>query len=170
MDRRAARHPAAAAVLGFVLALGGCAPASETARPSASAVTPSISIPADSGTSGGPSASLPSTTTISWGTIWDAVPSAFPRYPGAEPTQNDGGAASAVLAVPATASVAADWYRSALEAAGYDTEALVGPSEDGSYAIDSTGTNSDCQVRTTIARLGSQTTATILFAAGCPFR
>lgn len=117
-----------------------------------------------------PASTPPGTTATAWGRIWDSVPGSFPRYPGAEPTSTGGGAASAVLDVPASVSVAADWYRQRLEAVGYDTEALGGPLEDGSIVIASVGRDPDCRIQTSLVPRGTRTFATIMFAAACPFR
>jgi hypothetical protein len=127
-------------------------------------------VPDGSSPSAQPGASQPTTTEIAWGRIWDELPPGFPHYPGAEPAETGGGPASATLAVPASASTAADWYRGALTRAGYDTKALSGPLEDGSVVIDSVGGGDpDCRVQTSLVPHGNQAIATILFAAACPF-
>jgi hypothetical protein len=126
--------------------------------------------PAAGGTSEpSPAASPPGTTETTWGRIWDSLPSSFPHYPGAEPTQTGEGAASAVLDIPVNAATAASWYEKALKQAGYATEALSGPLENGGLVIASVGSGSGCRVQTSLVPTGSQTIATILFAAACPF-
>ncbi len=56
-----------------------------------------------------------------------------------------------------------------LAAAGYSTEALSGPSEDGSLVIDSVGTDPACRVQTRIRPLGGTTMITVLYGAACPW-
>jgi hypothetical protein len=148
---------AAGAALAIVSVLGGCVGgASPTPAPaSASGASPALS--------------SPSQTTIEWGTIWDALPAAFPAYPGAEPVDSAAGPASATLTVPADARAATEWWRAALEQGGYGTAEVSGPFEDGSRVIDLKG-NGDCRVQVTVAPTGATTTATILFGAGCPYR
>jgi hypothetical protein len=96
--------------------------------------------------------------------IWDALPAGFPAYPGAQPTETGAGPASAVLQVRATVQVAADFYREALEAAGYRIEATNGPLEDGSIVIDAAGDGA-CRIQVAVAPLGGVTVATIFYAS-----
>ncbi len=176
MPRPAARLPAAALALALALAavLAACvSTGSSTPRPTEAAPATAggpTDVPGGSSTTAEPGASQPTTTETAWGRIWDELPPSFPHYPGAEPAETGGGPASATLAVPATANAAADWYRGALTRAGYDTEALSGPLEDGSVVIDSVGGgNPDCRVQASLVPHGNQAIATILFAAACPF-
>ena len=165
MHRTAARLPAA------TLALALAAAAVLAACVSTGSSTPGpTDVPGGSSPTAEPGASQPTTTETAWGRIWDELPPGFPHYPGAEPAETGGGPASATLAVPATVGAAADWYRGALTRAGYDTEALSGPLEDGSVVIDSVGGGDpDCRVQTSLVPRGGQVIATILFAAACPF-
>ncbi len=112
----------------------------------------------------------PTTTQTAWGRIWDALPDAFPVYPGANPTDTGEGPASAVVDVPATTAKTVAWYDAALVKAGYSIEALAGPLEDGSTVIDAVGLHPTCRVQASIAPHGSRSIATILMAADCPFR
>jgi len=61
--------------------------------------------------------------------------------------------------------------QSALAAAGYSTNTLSGPAEDGSLVIDSAGGGGDpaCRVQTRVRPLGGTTMITVLFAAACPW-
>ncbi len=175
MTRPAARLPVAALALIAAGVLTACgATGSSTPRPTEAAPSTAGSptdVPGGSSPTTEPDASQPTMTETAWGRIWDELPPGFPRYPGAEPAETGGGPASATLAVPATASVAADWLRGALERAGYDTEALSGPLEDGSFVIDSVGGGDpDCRVQASLVPHGNQSIATILFSAACPFR
>ncbi len=97
-------------------------------------------------------------------------PTTFPMYPGAEPADTGDGPASAILDIPARVAIIVDWYRSGLSGAGYHIEAVAGPLEDGSTVIDAVGKDPTCRVQAAIVPHGSRSIATILFAAGCPFR
>ena len=121
-------------------------------------------------TSPSPASSPPTTTQTAWGRIWDDLPATFPTFPGAEPADTGAGPASAILTVPARTAVVVDWYRAALKTAGYEIEALGGPLEDGSTVIDAVGSDPSCRVQASIVPRGGTSTATILFAAACPFR
>ena len=119
--------------------------------------------------SAGPGSSGPSTTLIDWGLIWDALPAGFPHYPGAKPANTGGGPASAILDLPADGRTASTWYQAALKTAGFEVTAAAGPREDGSFDITATKGGEDCQAEISLAPLGATTTATIYFAAACPF-
>jgi hypothetical protein len=108
------------------------------------------------------------TTQTDWGTIRDALPPGFPRYPGSTPTETSGGAASAVFDVPVDVTTVTTWFQGALEGAGFSTLSLSGPSEDGSMEIESVGPTTQCRVRTTVAPLGYSTIVTVLYGAACP--
>jgi hypothetical protein len=189
-DPRPARHATTirlALGLGLTLVLAGglsaCAPtapapsATATAT-SATSVSPTSAVlePTPVPTSAyhplpTPAATPPSKTRTSWGVIWDALPRGFPTPPAAAPTETgDPEPASATLAVPTAAAATTEWYRSALPAAGYSIESVNGPYENGGYVIDAVGTSPDCRVQLSLARTGTTTTVTILFAAACPFR
>jgi hypothetical protein len=108
-------------------------------------------------------------TTIDWGVIWDMLPPSFPQYPGGHPTVTGGGPASATLDLPAQAPIASAWFQAALKAAGFAIVGANGPREDGSYDITATRGSAECQTEISLAPLGATTTATIYFAAACPF-
>lgn len=158
--------------------LAGCA--TTNPAPSATASTRATASPAAVSSEPGPTAvptdpgatprpSLPGQTDTDWGRIWDALPEAFPRYPGAGPTETGEGPASAILDVgDAEPTEVATFYQSALEGAGYSTLSLSGPREDGSREIETVG-ESNCRIRTTITPLGGTTIVTILYGADCPF-
>lgn len=134
------------------------ATATPTAEPSPDEPLPSI-----------PLASPPSQTDTDWGRIWDALPDAFPRYPGGT-TADDATAepVSAAYLVPVPdAAVIADWMQTNLERATYSTEGLSGPLEDGSFVIDSVG-GGDCRVQTIITPFDEMTLVTVRYGAACP--
>jgi hypothetical protein len=137
--------------------------AAATASSAASTSTPPASTPL-------PSASVPTQTDTAWGRIWDGLPAAFPRYPGASPASGAREPVSAELTVAADVATVVAGLRGALEAAGYTTVSQSGPLEDGSLTLESAGAAAGCRVRTTVGPLGGLTHITVLFGAACPFR
>ena len=175
------RRPASLALLGAALALlvGACAgsttsPAASpgtSATPAATAsqaAGPSLT-PVPGGASTAPATPEPSLTTTetAWGTIVDSVPGDFPVYPDATVTDAAGGPVSGAWAVQATAGTVATWYRQALAAAGYSSNDLSGPLEDGSYTVDTKSDLPECRIQTTARPQGDITLITVLFGAGC---
>jgi hypothetical protein len=166
----------------IALALGACDPNGGSPSPAATVaqVSPSASPTATPVSSPDQSAAAtvePTTspqpavgqTDTGWGRIWDALPSGFPRYPGAT-TADDAAAepASGTYALPdGDPAEIASWLQTGLETATYSTEALSGPLEDGSYVLDSVG-EPGCRIRTTVAPLGSLIMVTVLYGAACP--
>lgn len=170
----------AALAVAVLLAAGcGSPPATPTTSGSprtnpTSEATPNASDPtAVPGGSANPapsdSAGLPTQTDTEWGRIWDAVPASFPTFPGAFPTEAIEGPVSASFGLPAGPQEAAVFMQAAVETAGYSTEALSGPFEDGSYVLDSVGETPECRIQTRLTPLSGTTNMTILFGAACPF-
>ena len=110
-------------------------------------------------------------TDTAWGRIWDAVPAAFPVYPGAVESDEAGGGepVSATYSVsgadPAEITTS---MQQQLELATFSTEALSGPLEDGSFVIDSVG-DGDCRIETTVKPAGDLTLIIVRYGADCPF-
>lgn len=170
------------AILALALALtaaacGGSGPGtSATAGPTATpASTHGATPPAPTRVPGGTGATLPAapgTFEIAWGTAWDALPAGFPVPAGATPADpgdpTDGPVSGAFVVDGAPKDVAGA-MKAGLTAAGYSTEALTGPYEDGSLVIDSVGRDPDCRVQTRVRGLGGTTMITVLFGAACPW-
>jgi hypothetical protein len=167
----------------ITLLLAACAPATPpapaagTPSPAGSSATPTAALtpvgsapPSDAEASPPATAETATQTDTEWGRIWDALPAGFPVYPGAIPTETRAGPVTAELAVPTDPITALSWYRTALEAAGYATQAVSDPLEDGSVVISSIGAGAGCRLEVTLAPLSGTTHATIMLAAGCPFR
>lgn len=164
--------PGVLAVLALV-AVSGCG--SRVSSPSLAPVETPTATPSEAlesepvETEGPPSlgAGDVSQTVVEWGRIWDAIPPAFPIYPGSTPTTDIGAPASAQFVVPASVAAATAWTKAALDATGLRTT-VSGPLEDGSMNLDSVGP-AGCAALTTIAPAGDMTTMTILYGAACPF-
>jgi hypothetical protein len=107
-------------------------------------------------------------TDTPWGRIWDALPDSFPRAGASSPVDATQGPASAAFSVPAGLAEVTAAMKSALDAAGYNTD-QSGPLEDGSFVLDSIGSTAGCRVKTMLAPQSGSTLMTILFGAGCPF-
>jgi hypothetical protein len=164
-----------------LLAACGTTPPTGTAAPSsASPASATPSPPATLYATYSPSSEPPSTTptssssgtptqsTVEWGRIWDALPAGFPRPAGATATEI-GDPASGAFVLPEDVLTASSVMQGALPAAGFRTEGVSGPLEDGSVVIDSVGSKPACRVQTTIARRGAVTMMTVLYGASCPF-
>jgi hypothetical protein len=150
-------------LLAIVLLAAACG----SPAPSDPGVTPSATV-APSALSSDPHEPRSQTET-EWGVIWDELPSHFPVYPGAIPTETRAGPVTAEFAVPTDPGAAASWYRGALEAVGYRVGAFSEPLEDGSVVLDATGPPEGCLVQVKLTPLSGTTLATILFGAACPF-
>ena len=162
-----------AIAVGLALAAGACG-GSPTATPSGSAQAPSPPAPTDVPGGGdrtpGPTPGL--LPNEAWGAAWDALPPGFPLPAGAKLADPgdpaDGPTSGAFVIDGATDDVAAQMQRQ-LGAAGYSTEALSGPFEDGSLVINSVGPDAACRVQTQVRPLGGTTMITVLFGAACPW-
>ena len=137
---------------------GSQAPASGTPAP-----TPGASADAT------PGPTKPGQTDTDWERIWDGLPSSFPAYPGAHPTETGAGPASATLdAGTAQAAAVNAFYRTAFASIGYGIVSSDGPREDGSYEL-IVGGQAACDIRVTAGPLGGSTIITIMYGALCPF-
>lgn len=151
--------------------LAACGSSVSTASPSPS-TRALVSAPPSTVASGSVSSSPVSAagqTDTAWGRIWDTLPTGFPPIAGATPGDAANGPASASVVVQGNAakSIATN-MRAALEAAGFRTQGLSGPLEDGSYVLDSVGTPTGCLVQVTAAPIGGVTTVMIMYGALCP--
>jgi len=107
-----------------------------------------------------------------WGAAWDALPPGFPVPAGAKPADPGDpadGPVSGAFVVDGTPDDVAKAMQNGLRAAGYSTEALSGPFEDGSLVIDAVGPDPACRVQTRVRPLGATTMITVLFGASCPW-
>jgi hypothetical protein len=145
------------------------APSATTASSPTADLTPVPGGSSDAGPTPVPSGAV-GRTQIEWGEIWDALPAAFPVYPGAEPTITREEPASGEFSVPAGPDEVATWMQSALETATYSTESLEGPLEDGSLTLNSVGDDPDCRVQVTIKPLSGTTYMGVRLASACPFQ
>jgi ABC-type Fe3+-hydroxamate transport system substrate-binding protein len=129
----------------------------------ASSASPSIAAPSAS------SASTASQTETAWGRIWDTLPTGFPAIAGATPTEAADDPETATFVVQGDqAKSIATFMQSSLEDAGFRTDGLSGPLEDGGYVLDAVGQPAGCMVQVTAAPLGSVTNVSILYGAICP--
>jgi len=179
----------AATALAFgVAACGGTASTagpSTTTSPAATSTPPSTAAPAETsetatpptptevpGGNGQTPPPSPGTFETAWGVAWDGLPPGFPVPPGSEPAEPGDpaeGPVSGTFAIGRAPDDAVAAMQAGLTAAGYSTEALSGPFEDGSLVIDSVGTVPECRVQTRIRELGGTTMITVLYGAACPW-
>lgn len=164
MPPRSQRH----VILSLALLVAACGPGPTASPTPAATPTP---VPGAASPSARPAASLPTQADTSWGRIWEALPTAFPRFGGAEPTDvGDREPSSATLDVPTRAGTVGEvvsFYRSALERAGYSVS-VDGPLENGGFTISAAGP-AGCSAQVSVEPLGGSTTVTVLYGAACPF-
>jgi hypothetical protein len=135
-----------------------------------SAAPPAPSTPASSAASTAPGGSAAGQTDTEWGRIWDTMPSSFPAIPGARPSEEAAtGPASATFVIAGdVARLVATALVTQMASAGFPTEGLGTPLEDGSYTLNATGSTPGCKVQLTIKPMGGETFVTILYGAACP--
>lgn len=179
------RRPLSIVSLALVVLLGACGSAEQSAGSSPSGGTAAAPSPAASGApsaSGGASsasAKAPSApadspaagtqTDTDWGRIWDGVPAGFPIFPGsaiAGDTSPEPVSATYSVANDDTA-VIATWMQAALENLSFRTEALSGPLEDGSFALEMVGQR-DCRLQVIVVPMAELTFVTVRYGAACP--
>lgn len=163
-------------VTGLALAVAACGGATTGAPDATQAPTlhAPTEVPGDGNRTPTPT---PGTFETAWGTAWDALPPGFPVPAGAvraDPGDPADGPVSGAFTIdgtpdPAGLDEVVRQVQSGLGAAGYSTEALSGPLEDGSLVIDSVGQDSVCRVQTRVRPLGATTMLTVLFGAACPW-
>jgi hypothetical protein len=175
-----ARRVRLAGLLVLSLVAVACGPTSVSPTASVTATHTAVATPSvvASGPASDPAEPTPGATPrpsagqtdTAWGRIWDSLPSGFPMYPGATPSDETAiEPATAVYVVDdAEASALATWFQDAFEKAAYHTDALSGPFEDGGYLLESSGDDPACRVSLTIAPLGGTTSLTVLYGAVCP--
>ncbi len=114
----------------------------------------------------------PGTFETAWGEAWNALPPGYPVPADAQPAEPgdpaDGPVSGAFVVQRAPERVVED-VQTGLAVAGYSTEALSGPSENGALVVDSVGFDPACRVQTTVRPLGGLTMITVLFGAACPW-
>ncbi len=161
-----------AAILG-VAACGGSAspgPTEPESRPTPSGPATPLTSPIESDDASPVQTDPPQAlqTDTEWGRIRDELPATFPLPAGSQPTQTGQGPASAVLDVPESVHSTMTALQSDLELAGFRTEALSGPLEDGSEVLDSL-MDGGCRVQATATPFGGTTILIVLYGAACPF-
>ena len=179
MPRHAARPTRIAAVLalGLALSLAACGGSGTPAPPATPTSTPAPTPPAPTDVPGGGGRTPAPTPGLlpneAWGAAWDALPPGFPVPANAKPADpgdpSDGPVSGAFVVDGRAPDEVADAMQKALAGAGFTTEALSGPSEDGSLVIDSVGTDPACRVQTRIRTLGGTTMIKVLYGAACPW-
>jgi len=169
----------AAALATLVLGLAACGGSSATPShgaspttgliPAATATAPPSAAPSPGRSAANRSAATGQTDT-EWGRIWDALPAGFPTFPGSTPSEEaaTGPASATLVAEGDVAKAVATTIEAKLKAAGYRTDALSGPLEDGTYTLEMTGAASGCRVMVTAQPTGGLTTVRVLYGAACP--
>jgi hypothetical protein len=165
--------------IAVVVAACGAAATATPGRPSPAPPTaiptgrPSLPAPTEvPGGDGETPAPTPGTFETAWGEAWDALPPAFPVPSDARPAEPGdpaGGPASGTFTTEQAPDRVVALLQAGLAAAGYSTEALSGPAEDGALVVDSVGRDPACRVQATVRPLGGLTMISILYGAACPW-
>ena len=139
---------------------------STAARPASPSLTPVPGGPASPivGASVGP----PTTTDTEFGTIFDALPSTFPRLPGQEPAETGAGPTSGSFAVNMTAAAASKAIQAALVAQGWSVD-VGSPLEDGTIVLEATGATAGCKSEVRFTPVSGTVIMSVLYGASCPF-
>ena len=171
MIRMARREALLLLLVTLLAACGQGAPTPAASDGSSAGASGAAPVSSTTGGSPGTSGRSPDTgrTDTDWGRIWDAVPTAFPVYPGAVPSdeaQTEPVSATFTIAADDARGVAA-WMQAELERNAYRTEALNGPMEDGGFIIESTG-DAGCRIQVAVTPLGGMTIVTVRYGADCP--
>ncbi|HET7473005.1 MAG TPA: hypothetical protein VFJ71_07760 [Candidatus Limnocylindrales bacterium] len=140
------------------------APSSRSSTPPSTPVA-SSTVPATPRAT--PRATLPSTTTTEFGTIWDDLPSDFPKLPGQKPTEPTA-PASAAFVVDGQAKTLAASLGTLLTQAGWTVD-IGSPLEDGSVVLEAQGQPDGCRTEARFTPLSGTVTVTVLYGAACPF-
>ena len=174
MTRPALRLAAGLLVALAVVACGSTAPSASPSGGGPGTAVPTTSVeasePVAEPTSAATAAAAEGQTDTEWGRIWDTPPAAFPLFPGATPSEEAAtGPATAVYAVEgADPDQIATWYQDAFSLAGFSTDSLSGPFEDGGYILELSGDDPACRLSLTISPLGGTVGLTLLYGAACP--
>lgn len=147
------------------IVVGACSP---TAPPSPSPTSVASVEPSPATTNAASPEPEVGQTDTDWGRIWDAVPVDFPLYPGATPAEEaaSGPVSATFVLDDGDTRAIASWMQNELERAGYGTEALNGPLEDGSFVLAMAGAD-DCQIEVAVAPLGGLVTINVRYSAAC---
>ena len=146
------------------------APSRATAAATGTSVISAEATPPATSVAVSTEAPLAGQTDSDWGRIWDRTPAAFPVYPGSTASEEaETGPVSAMYALPeGDAAAIGAWFQDKMESAGFSTESLSGPMEDGSYILESTGEDAGCRTEVTVAPLGGTIAVTVRYGAACP--
>jgi hypothetical protein len=116
----------------------------------------------------GPTVGPPTTTDTEFGTIWDALPTSFPKLPGQEPAETGAGATSGTFAVNLSAADASAAIASALAEAGWGID-VGSPLEDGSVVLEATRSPAGCKLEARFTPRSGTVIMSVLYGASCPF-
>ena len=173
LRRRAATPWIPILAIALALLAVSCGPAAPSPVSATSSPQPAPSLtPVPGGSiaaSASPVAVTQTNTDTEVGRIWDALPSSFPRIPGATPIEPGGGATSGTFAVGTTVADAVATIRVDLTNLGYNVD-VGSPLEDGSVVLDAGGGEQpECRIEVRFTPLSGTTTMAVLYGAACPF-
>jgi hypothetical protein len=158
------------AVVSLLAATGLLASCVGAASPATTPTTSSAGPSAPTFAALSPSPAAPTVVTVSWGSIWDRVPSSFPLPSDAEPAQPADpveGPSSGAFATGLSVDDAAQHIEAGLTAAGWSILSVT-TGEDGGRDISTVGADPACRSLVVVRPLGSAHFVTVYYGAGCP--
>ena len=155
--------------IAVAVAAAGCATGPGRSTPAGPAGSGSGPTAVPGGPASQPSASVrpPTTTETEFGTIYDSLPSTFPKLVGQEPAQTAAGPTSGSFAANMSVTDARKIIEVGLIAQGWRV-AVGSPLEDGSVVLEATAAGG-CKTEVRFTPLSGTVIMSVLYGASCPF-
>jgi hypothetical protein len=151
------------------VAAAGCAAGPGRSTPAGAAGPGSgpTAVPGGAASQAAASVRPPTTTETDFGTIYDSLPSTFPKLLGQEPAPTGAGPTSGSFVANLSVNDARKIIEVGLIAQGWRV-AVGSPLEDGSVVLDAAGAGG-CKTEVRFAPLSGTVIMSVLYGASCPF-
>jgi hypothetical protein len=166
LRRRAARPLLMLATAVAVVAAAGCATGPGRSTPAGPAGSGPTAVPGGRASQAA-SVRPPSTTETEFGTIYDSLPSTFPKLVGQEPAPTGAGPTSGSFVANMSVTDARKIIEVGLIAQGWRV-AVGSPLEDGSVVLEATAAGG-CKTEVRFVPLSGTVIMSVLYGASCPF-